>query len=212
MDPMTVPSSRGSCREARAALGPLGLALAFVGGCAGGPETLSALALSSQPATTLAELRDRFVHVGLGGEMTWRGDGVTISGGPGAFVVPLDHPDYRIHVDVRADDGANSGVFVRARSGLVFPTGVEVQIDARDPKNPTGSIYDRARAATAPPPAGTWFHLEVVARGDRVESLVDGAFAAAVEDVKPDGRLFALQAHHPGSVVRFENLTIERLP
>jgi hypothetical protein len=40
---------------------------------------------------------------------------------------------------------------------------------------------------------------------------VNGAKGAHVDDAPPDGPLFALQAHYPGSVVHFKNLSIEKL-
>lgn len=164
-----------------------------------------------EQGASFVELREHFFLTGLGGSVAWTRDGVTISGGPGALALVLEHTDYRVNVDVMVEEGGNSGVFVRSAAGALFPDGVEVQIDPHDPKNFTGSIYNRAKTRAPVPPPGTWFHLEIVVRGARVESYVDGKLAAAIDDAKPYGPLFALQAHHPGSVAHFKALVIERL-
>jgi hypothetical protein len=181
---------------------------AFLAGCATVPE--ARVSLASTPVT-LTELRERAVMMGAGGEPRYTRDTVTLVGGPGALVIALEESDYRVNVDVMVEEGGNSGVFVRSANGIWFPDGVEVQIDARDPKNFTGSIYNRAQTAAAVPQPGVWFHVEIEARGSRIESYVDGVLAASVDDAPPSGPLFALQAHHPGSVVHFKALVVERL-
>ena len=141
---------------------------------------------------------------------SWSDDGVlTLKDGPGALVIALAEPDYRVHVEADVEPGGNSGVFVRSKGGIWFPDGVEVQIDPADPVNPTGSLYGRARSRAPIPPAGTWFTIDIDARGSRVAAAIDGVPSASIDDAPADGPLFGLQAHYPGSVVRFRGLVIE---
>ena len=156
---------------------------------------------------------DAFTMQGAG-SFDFDGDTLIVRDGPGCVVLVLDaaHTNYRATVDASVNEGGNSGVFVRAGEGTFYPTGVEVQIDPADPKNPTGSIYDVDTSDAPVPPANQSFVLEIVANGDRVESFVDGVFAARVENAPPSGPIFALQAHHPGSVATFTGLSIEPLP
>ncbi len=148
---------------------------------------------------------------GGGCEARWEDDGVTLVGGPGAIVVALAGADYRVHVEANVEDGGNSGVFLRAKAGIFFPDGVEVQIDPSDPRNPTGSLYGRARGKAPIPPFGAWFTIDAVARGSHVGAAIDGVPSASVDDAPADGPLFGLQAHYPGSVVHFRKLRIDAL-
>jgi hypothetical protein len=155
-----------------------------------------------------ADLRSLWSIEGAGCDVHYTDDGVTLVGGPGAIVVALDDADYRVHVEANLEKGGNSGVFLRGGPGFFFPKGVEIQIDPADPKNPTGSIYGRVRSRAPIPPPGTWFAIDATVTGDHVDARIDGVPSASA-DVAPDGPLFGLQAHYPGSVVHFRHLEIE---
>jgi hypothetical protein len=162
---------------------------------------------------TFRDLRPWFRVEGGGCEVAWAGDDeVTLTGGPGAIVVALADDAYRVHVEANVERGGNSGVFLRAKGGVWFPDGAEVQIDPADPHNPTGSLYGKARSAAPIPPADTWFTIDAAVRGAHVEAEINGVPAFAVDDEPARGPLFGLQAHYPGSVVHFRGLRIESTP
>jgi hypothetical protein len=182
--------------------------IALMASCVGVPE--SPQPLMTGRATGFAELRDQFKMLGAG-SAEWLNDGVVVDDGPGALAIALTTRDYRVRLEAMAEEGSNSGVFVRSAGGVVYPSGVEVQIDPADPKNPTGSIYNRKTSEAPVPAFGEWFSLEIEARGNSVTSVVNGVHAASIDDAPPDGPIFALQAHHPGSRVHFRGLALEPL-
>lgn len=160
---------------------------------------------------------------------------IECEGGPGIVWCPRQaFADFVLIVDWRLssiDD--NSGVFVRIPAlGSGHPdrdwqpavvAGHEVQIDdrGRDPEagtagspwHLTGAIYRRAPARTnASRPAGEWNTFEIEAAGPVLRVRLNGVLVSELAgDVELRRGYIGLQAHHPGSRVRFRSLQIKQL-
>ncbi len=122
----------------------------------------------------------------------------------------------------------NSGVFVRGvKSGSSFPKGYEIQVDAYDPKNPTGGIYGLApgnllvdengnwiKEAFFEVHEGKWISQRVRIEGNHIQIWVNGKQTLDWIDEKdgfPEAGYIALQNHHPTDVVLFTNIKIKVL-
>lgn len=162
-------------------------------------------------------------------------DVIESEGGPGILWYPhteLDNFVLRIDWQLSAPDD-NSGVCVRIpqlghddpdedwRPAIV--EGYEIQIDDRgvDPEHGvtgsdahrTGAIYGRAPAeARASRAVGKWNTFEIEACGPALRVRLNGVAVCALD--APAGRTrgqVGLQAHHPGSRVRFRGLRVHRI-
>lgn len=153
-------------------------------------------------------------------------------GGPGILWYPRQaFTDFVLLIDWRLSSaGDNSGVFVRIPAlGNGDPdhdwepavvAGYEIQIDDRgidpqtgmagSPRHRTGAIYRRAPArATASRPPGEWNTFEIEAAGPRLHVCLSGVLISSlIADGEARGGYIGLQAHDPGSRVRFRNLQI----
>jgi hypothetical protein len=133
-----------------------------------------------------------------------------------------DYADFHLRVEVRIKDGGNSGIFVRTPFVEHWRFGYEVQINATTSDLKTGGIYypgvnslrgDRTvEPVGAPPPAGKWFTLEVVVRGDTITVIVDQKTTATLVD-KDGARKghIALQQYDANTVVEFRNIRVKEL-
>ncbi|MBD3268032.1 DUF1080 domain-containing protein [bacterium] len=158
---------------------------------------------------------DGWYKVGMG---NWSmQDGVlTVKNGIGYLATNYDRfKDFVLSVDVRTSKQANSGIFFRAEHpGLGFrpwPIGYEAQIDNHDPKNPTGSLYDRGTASASPPADGEWFSMQITAKGPHIRIQVNDALVVDATDTKFQQGFIALQAHDLGSVVEFRNMRLRHI-
>jgi len=140
------------------------------------------------------------------------------------YVGPVQNHDFKnfeLKAEVMTAPGSNSGIYFHTRYQEVgWPAkGLEVQVNntyTRDPIK-TGSLYQVANVTTPPAKDNQWFTIHVTVRGKHVTVAVDGR--KVVDYTEPednsalkggfDRRLshgtFALQAHDPGSTVRFRN-------
>ena len=89
--------------------------------------------------------------------------------------------DFVLALDFKITPGCNSGVFFRvADPNDPVQSGFEVQIfdsagKVKVGKHDCGAIYDaREPAKNAAKPPGEWQHVEVTARGNRVEVVLNG--------------------------------------
>ncbi|MBN2328972.1 MAG: DUF1080 domain-containing protein [Candidatus Omnitrophica bacterium] len=123
--------------------------------------------------------------------------------------------DLILDVDVKVNRQGNSGIFFRAKHpgwGLRSqPVGYEAQVDHHDPKNPTGSLYNRATAHPVVSRDGEWFHMMISAIGEKIEIQVNGTIVVDAASGDYEKGFIALQAHDPFSVVSFKNLRV-RIP
>jgi hypothetical protein len=162
---------------------------------------------------------------------------VETDGGPGILWYPrMELSDFVLIVDWRLSAlEDNSGVFVRIpRLGDRDPDrdwrpavgeGFEIQIDDRgvDPergvtgsdRHRTGAVYGVSAAiAHASRTVGEWNTFEIEARGRALRVRLNGVLVSAVDDHEGSRRTrgyVGLQAHHPGSRVRFRNLQVRPL-
>lgn len=143
-------------------------------------------------------------------------DGILkVSGGLGYLSTRCDEfTDFILTLKVRAGRNANSGVFFRAQPSYTlwpWPKQYEAQIDNHDPKNPTGSLYNRVRAGSPPPQDGEWFEMEISAVGTHIQIKINGSVVVDTEDSRFQKGFIALQAHDFGSTVEFQEIKV-RIP
>lgn len=123
--------------------------------------------------------------------------------------------DFILDLDIRVSEKGNSGVFFRASHPGIglrpYPEGYEAQVDNHDPENPTGSLYDRAKASELLARDGEWFHMRIETTGGRHQVAVNGETVTDVTDTTFRSGLIALQAHDPFCRVDFKNIVL-RLP
>jgi hypothetical protein len=157
-------------------------------------------------------------------------------GGPGILWYPREaFVDFVLVLDWRLSSPEdNSGVFVRIPAlgdgdpdrdwTPAVDNGYEVQIDDRgwdpearitgSPWHRTGAIYRRTPArAIASHPAGEWNTFEIEAAGPILRVRLNGVLVSELlteVEVQRHGHV-GLQAHHPGSRVRFRGLQIKPL-
>ncbi len=87
--------------------------------------------------------------------------------------------DFALHLEFKVDDGANSGVFLRAQPNDPVHRGFEIQVlddHGKAPsKNGSGSIYDVATPMyNMALPAGEWNSYDIEVRGGEVDVHMNG--------------------------------------
>lgn len=151
-----------------------------------------------------------------GGSATFTvdGDEIVAANGNGYLMTKDQYEDLDFFAYVRTDPFANGGVFVRWKSLVPQDRGYEIQIeDIADSNNPTGSIYDWARANSVLPfQPGEWYPLQIHIRGKTCVVRVNGTTVAQADDLEivragPVG----LQMHSAGKEIRFKSIRIRRL-
>lgn len=139
-----------------------------------------------------------------------------------------EYADYILSFDVRVSKGGNAGV------GLRFPwnqtdekkigpatLGYEVQIvddHSYNLKNPSGSIYNIARAYPSDLwhrpifRSGQWNSYKIYVRGDHIAAYVNNRKTAEAQvDREPTGRI-GFQVHPPAEWVEYRNVRLKELP
>lgn len=123
--------------------------------------------------------------------------------------------NFILSLDIRVSKKGNSGVFFRsphAKGLWPWPKGYESQVDNHDPKNPTGSLYDRVKASKLITQDEEWFNMQVKAIGQDVTVRINDQIVTSATDVPPTPSFIALQAHDPFCRVDFKNIWIEIPP
>jgi hypothetical protein len=133
--------------------------------------------------------------------------------------------NFHLKVDVKTDRNSNGGIYFHTkyqRDG--WPRGgFECQVNnTQSDWIKTGSLYGLVNIAAAPSRDGEWWTQEVIVQGNTVTVLIDGK--KLLQYTEPPGAqpgrdferklgegTFALQAHDPGSVVRYKNIRVKRL-
>ena len=169
-------------------------------------------------------------------------DGVFVThGGPSHlfYVGKIGKHDFRnleLSADVMTSPGANSGIYVHTK---LLPedwpsAGYELQVINSNPPaekmngyiehKMTGSVYAVRNTWVGPVKDGEWFNYRIRVVGKTIQTFInDKLICEYVEPenaFRPDdkqGRLlgsgtFALQAHDPGSVVKYRNIKVKILP
>jgi hypothetical protein len=146
-----------------------------------------------------------------------------------------DFRNFELSADVMTTPGANSGIYVHTKwQGPGWPeAGYELQVINSNPPaekmdgyiehKMTGSIYAVRNSWQAPAKDNVWFNYRIRVVGKTIQTFIDDKLIceyaepqAAFRPADKRGRLlgsgtFALQAHDPGSVVRFRNMKVRQL-
>jgi serine/threonine protein kinase len=153
-----------------------------------------------------------------------------------------DYENFHIRAEVRINDGGNSGLYFRSSFGPEFdvarlappgappgaaterkmrlPNGYEADISLDSTYSKTGSLWSLGPSAIAVPvkeatiKPDTWFTLEVIARGNRIVTKVDGRTVLDWVDGQKRHTKghFALQVFHANTVVEFRKVEVKELP
>ncbi len=155
------------------------------------------------------------------------------------YVGPVANHEFRnfeLVAEVMTSPGANSGIYVHAKPqgrGWV-ETGYEMQVINSNPPaeahggyvehKMTGSIYAVRNTWRAPVGDDEWFRYRIRVVGKTIQTFINDALvceylepANAFRPGDKKARLlgsgtFALQAHDPGSVVRYRGIKVRLLP
>jgi len=151
-------------------------------------------------------------------------------------VAKHDFRNFEFSADVMTEPGSNSGIYVHTRYQLEgWPAaGYELQVINSNPPaermngyieyKMTGSIYAVRNTWVAPAKDNEWFNYRIRVVGKTIQTFInDKLICEYAESAHPwraedkPGRLlgsgtFALQAHDPGSVVRYRNIKVKILP
>jgi len=141
-------------------------------------------------------------------------DVLTLSGTDEGFIVgDLELEDFLLQGEFLVKQGQRAGVIVRyPASGNPAYSGYLISIDHNlDQQNPTGSIYNVARArwlkSTNP---GSWTKFMVDAQGDHLKVMINDTIVSEVHDRRSEeGKLGLLVGN--SSKVQFRNLKITEL-
>jgi len=169
-------------------------------------------------------------------------DGVFVSRGDRSHLFYVgkvgkhDFRNFEFSAEVMTSPGANSGIYVHTKwQGPGWPVaGYELQvINSNPPAEATngyvehkmgGSIYAVRNSWIAPAKDNEWFNYRIRVVGKTIQTFINDQlvceYAEPANAFRPDdkkGRLlssgtFALQAHDPGSVVKYRNMKVKILP
>lgn len=149
------------------------------------------------------------------GTANWKlgGGMVEATGGSGFLVSKETYGDFEIRVEFWADEGANSGVYMRCQDAtkITDMTCYEANIfDKRpDPSGRTGAIVHVAKPLVMVDAAGKWNTYEITAKGPQLTVRLNGTLTAQAEDKKLTSGPIALQ--YMAGTVRFRSVQIRRL-
>lgn len=147
-----------------------------------------------------------------------------------------DFRNFELSLEVMTAPGANSGVYVHTRFGPDPwpPAGYELQVINSNPPaqsmggyvehKMTGSVYAVRNTWKAPVADGEWFTYRIRVVGKTLQTFINDAlvceYAEPAQPFRPEDKsrrllgsgTFALQAHDPGSVVKYRNIQVRILP
>ena len=169
-------------------------------------------------------------------------DGVFVSRGERAHLFYVgkvgkhDFKNFEFSAEVMTSPGANSGIYVHTKwQGPGWPeAGYELQVINSNPPaekmngyiehKMTGSIYAVRNTWVAPARDNEWFNYRIRVVGKTIQTFINDKLICeyaepenAFRPPEKKGRLlgsgtFALQAHDPGSVVKYRNMKVRILP
>ncbi|HEX5221274.1 MAG TPA: DUF1080 domain-containing protein [Verrucomicrobiae bacterium] len=133
--------------------------------------------------------------------------------------------NFHLKVDVMTEPNSNGGIYFHTKyQEKSWPKGgFECQVNnTQDDWRKTGSLYDLVNVSQSLATDKKWWTQEIIVEGRKVTVKVDGKIvleyteplgATAGKDFerKLSEGTFALQAHDPGSVVRYKNIRVKRL-
>jgi hypothetical protein len=147
-----------------------------------------------------------------------------------------DFKNFEFSADVMTSPGANSGIYAHTKwQGPGWPeAGYELQVINSNPPaekmngyiehKMTGSIYAVRNTWVPPARDNEWFNYRIRVVGKTIQTFINDQLVCEYAEPEnafrpPDkkGRLlgsgtFALQAHDPGSVVKYRNMKVRILP
>lgn len=133
--------------------------------------------------------------------------------------------NFELRVDVMTEPKANGGIYFHTKyQETSWPKGgfeCQVNVTHGDWKK-TGSLYDVANLGHTPAKDNEWWTQTIIVQGSKVTVKINdivvleyterpGATAGGDFERKLGSGTFALQAHDPGSKVRFKNIRVKRL-
>lgn len=156
-------------------------------------------------------------------------DGAFVANGKAChlYYVGDDQPfkNFHLKVDVMTEPNSNGGIYFHTKyQEKSWPKGgFECQVNnTQGDWKKTGSLYDLVNVAQSLATDKKWWTQEIIVEGRKVTVKVDGKIV--LEYTEPPGAMvgkdferkltegtFALQAHDPGSVVRYKNIRVKRL-
>ena len=147
-----------------------------------------------------------------------------------------DFRNFEFQAEVMTSPGSNSGIYAHTKwQGPGWPAaGYEFQVINSNPPaekmggyieyKMTGSVYAVRNTWTAPAKDNEWFTYRIRVVGKTIQTFINDTliceYAEPANAFRPDdkkGRLlgsgtFALQAHDPGSIVKYRNMKVKILP
>jgi hypothetical protein len=168
-------------------------------------------------------------------------DGAFVSHGERAHlfyvgkIAKHDFKNFEFSADVMTSPGANSGIYAHTKwQGPGWPeAGYELQVINSNPPaekmngyiehKMTGSVYAVRNSWQAPVADNVWFNYRIRVVGKTIQTFINDKliceYAEGPTPFRPDdkkGRLlgsgtFALQAHDPGSIVKYRNMKVRLL-
>jgi len=157
---------------------------------------------------------------------TWKVvDGAMQGSGAASMLVSTTAPyvNFRYRVELKINDGGNSGVYFRTKPEPGFTDGYEAQVDSThsDPIR-TGSLYGMCHVYTRLVEPDTFFTYEIEVRDavwrgrpvTRIKVTVDDneLYEYLDFDRQFDEGHFAFQQHDPGSRVTIRKVEVMELP
>jgi len=155
--------------------------------------------------------------VAYGRNTAWQvRDGAIVGSGKstGLATEKETYRDFHLRAEVKVNAGGDSGLLFR---GPAATDSIQAQILNGVPENGTGSLYHEsaglAESVPGPPiPPDDWFVFEVIARGDRIETRVNGKVAARVDDRTELAGPIGLECFSAKTVVQFRKVEVKELP
>jgi hypothetical protein len=133
----------------------------------------------------------------------------------GWILYHYEFEDFRLEGEFSVEEGNQSGIAFRypeAKKGSPAYAGYLMNIDHNlDQQNPTGSIYNVARAKWLKSTnTSGWNKIAIEAQGDHLKVMVNDTLVAEVHDRRSEEGLIGLNIG-PNSEAQFRNLKIEEL-
>ena len=156
-------------------------------------------------------------------------DGAIVANGERCHLFYVGDPkpfkNFELKVDVMTEPNSNGGIYIHTKyQETGWPkNGFETQVNnTHTDWKKTGSLYDVVNVRESAAQDKKWWTQHVIVKGSQITIKIDGK--TVMEYTEPAGKkagddftrkinegTFALQAHDPGSVVRYKNIRVKRL-